>query len=678
MDLTTLVNISFCILLLLFISLFFLTARNKGIATLSVVIVISLLSSYVALRAIAGVEVSALLSGPAMFGNIPLKIDPLSAWFILVISFTMITGAVYGLNYMKAYIERESEITLHCISYVLVNYSLIGVCLVNNSFVFLLLWEILALSVFMLVIFDGKNPEVIKAGINYLVQSHISIVLLMAGFLYYAIKTGSYNFSAITQYSANQSSLAGTALFLLFFAGFALKAGFIPFHTWLPLAHPAAPSHVSGIMSGVVIKIGIFGILKMLLLMRIDYAVAGYFILFISIISGIYGVMLAIVQHDLKRLLAYHSIENIGIIGIGIGVGCIGLGFTNKWMAILGFSGALLHTLNHSLFKSLLFYSAGNVLQATHTVNIERLGGLIKRMPSTAILFLVAALAICGLPPLNGFISEFLIYGGLYNWLYSAGVISQVAIIFALTGLVLIGGLAILCFTKAFSIVFLGTPRSDYKEKIEETGKLGLVPMYMTAALMLGIGLFPSFFLKALQRPVNQFTGNIVFNMNLIRVGAIDSLATISWLFLGFIILIIAVAVLRKLATAKKEVTEGPTWGCGYPYAGSKLQYTANSFVRSYSKLAKPVLDIKKKEDEITEIYPKKKHYATHPFDKVEKILIDKPLSLLNRFTDSFLFLQNGRLQRYILYGIIFIVAILLVPMFFQKVISMIELLKTL
>ena len=175
------------------------------------------------------------------------------------------------------------------------------------------------------------------------------------------IKPDSYSFDAIADFSNQQSTLAGTALFLCFFIGFAIKAGFVPFHTWLPYAHPAAPSHVSGIMSGVVIKIGIYGILRMLLLIKTDYTTIGYIILFISIITGIYGVMLATIQHNLKKLLAYHSIENIGIIGIGIGLGCIGLGATNKWMAILGFSGALLHTLNHSLFKSLLFYSAGNV-----------------------------------------------------------------------------------------------------------------------------------------------------------------------------------------------------------------------------------------------------------------------------------------------------------------------------
>lgn len=678
MDIAVFINISLTALPVIIASLFFLSSVQKGLVSLFYIVLLNLLSGYVAINALTGEEINVLFSGSYLWGNVAVKIDPLSGWFILVICFTMITGAIYGLNYMKSYVARESALTLHCIAYLLLNISLIGVCIVNNSFVFLLLWEILALSIFLLVIFDSRKPSVLSAGINYLVQSHISIVLLMIGFIYYALKTGSYSFDAIAEYSRGQSSLAGTALFFLFFAGFALKAGFIPFHTWLPLAHPAAPSHVSGIMSGVVIKIGIFGIMRMLLLLKIDYAVAGYFILFISILSGLYGVMLAIIQHDLKRLLAYHSIENIGIIGMGIGVGCIGLGFTNKWMAILGFSGALLHTLNHSLFKSLLFYSAGNVLQATHTAVIEKLGGLIRKMPSTSLLFLAAALAICGLPPLNGFISEFLIYGSLYNWLYSAGVISQVAIIFALTSLVLIGGLAILCFTKAFSIVFLGTSRSDFSHEITETGFTGLIPMYVIAFLMLFIGIFPSFFINILQRPVYQYTKDIIFDLTLIKVGVIDSLKTINWLFLGFIVFIIMLALIRNFITRGRIIETGPTWGCGYPASNSKLQYTANSFVRTYTKLAKPFLEIEKREDEIKETYPSEKKYETHPYDKIEKVLIDKPLHYINKITDSFLFLQNGHLQRYIIYGIIFIVAVLIIPLIIQKFSSITDLLKSL
>jgi hydrogenase-4 component B len=334
----------------------------------------------------------------------------------------------------------------------------------------------------------------------------------------------------------------------------------------------------------------------------------------------------------------------------------------------------MLHTLNHSLFKSLLFYSTGNVLHATHTVNIERLGGIIKRMPRTSILFLVAAIAICGLPPLNGFVSEFLILGGLYNWLYSASLISLIAMVFALGGLVFIGGLAMFCFTKAFSIVFLGTARTIPPEEIHERGFWQLLPLYFTVSLMIIIGLFPFIFIDALQRPVNLFTHDVIFNLNLIKVGAIDSLRIINWLFLGLIIFILALLGLRKYAFRKKVIETGPTWGCAYKSATSKFQYSAGSFVRSFAKLAKPVLEIV----DIPEVFSSEKHFKTVPYDKIERIFIDKPIKLLNILTDQFLFLQNGQLQRYILYGIIFITSVICLPLISDKILVLLHFLNNL
>jgi hydrogenase-4 component B len=673
-----LINILIIIIFSAILAILLSKTRFKGIIAISFVIILASLSSFFAVKALMGESFDITMTGTMLFGKVPVRIDALSGWFILVINFTLITGAIYGFNYMKQYRDRKSDITLHCIAYILVHVALIGICCVQNGFIFLLLWELMALSVFVLVIFEHEKPETLKAGINYLVQSHVSIVFIMLGFLYVAFKTGNYGFDAISDFSRQQSTLAGTALFLCFFIGFAIKAGFVPFHTWLPYAHPAAPTHVSGIMSGVLIKIGIYGILRMLLLIKTDYTTIGYIILAISVFTGIYGVMLATIQHNLKKLLAYHSIENIGIIGIGIGLGCIGLGATNKWMAILGFSGALLHTLNHSLFKSLLFYGAGNVYQTAHTMNIERLGGLLKRMPQTALLFLMAAIAICGLPPLNGFVSEFLIYGGLYNWLYSANLIALVTIVFTIGGLVVIGGLAVLCFTKAFSIVFLGNSRNDDSHEIHESGSWQLLPMYLTGGLMIIICLFPSFFLNALQRPVNLYTHNIIFNLNLLKVGAIDSLAIINWLFLGFIALIVGVFQLRKYLSRKQSIVSGPTWGCGYTRAASKMQYTASSFVRSYSKLAKPLLEIDKKDAELKEVFPVKKQYETEPYDKIERFLIDKPIKIAGRISDLFLFLQNGHLQRYILYGIIFITAVICLPLIIDKIMTIIHFLNNL
>lgn len=672
------INIFIFITLSALLSIPFVSVKKKGIITVSTTILIAGFSSFFAGRALTGITYNMLLKGTMLFGNVPVRVDALSGWFIILINFTLVTGAIYGFNYMKHYRDRTSDITIHCLAFIVVQFALIGICCVQNGFLFLLFWELMALSVFVLVIFEHEKPDTIKAGINYIVQSHLSIVFIMLGFIYVAYKTGSYGFDAIVQFTRQQSTLAGTALFLCFFIGFAIKAGFVPFHTWLPYAHPAAPTHVSGIMSGVVIKIGIYGIFRMLLLIKTDYTTIGYIILFISTFTGIYGVMLATIQHNLKKLLAYHSIENIGIIGIGIGLGCIGLGESNKWMAILGFSGALLHTLNHSLFKSLLFFSSGNVYQATGTLNIEHLGGLVKKMPHTAFLFLAAAIAICGLPPLNGFISEFLIYGGIYNWLYSANLISLITISFTLVGLVLIGGLAMLCFTKAFSIVFLGNRRSDQSSESIERGFWQLFPMYLAGLMMAVIALFPSFFLRVLVEPVNLYTHNVVFNLNLLKVGAIDSLMVINWLFLGFVLFIFVIITVRRRITRKRATESELTWGCGYTMTGSRQQYTASSFVRSYVKLAKPVLDIEKKDEEIQEIFPKAKSYETDTYDKIERILIDKPLMLISKISDLFLFLQNGRLQRYILYGIIFVTGVICLPLIFEKIKTIIHFLNNL
>ena len=291
----------------------FLHVKWKGLIMVLVVIANGVLAGIIALQVLTGTQVDHLFYGTLVTGNIAVRIDALSCWFILLVNFTFITGGLYGLQYMKSYREQTSNITVHCISYLLAQSMLTIICVVQNALVFLFAWEIMALSVGMLVLFEHYKPETIKAGINYIIQSHLCIVFLSLGFILVASQTNSYDFTAIAQFSEKHSSLTNLALFLCFFTGFAFKAGFVPFHTWLPYAHPAAPAHISGVMSGVVIKIGIYGILRMLLLIKTDYALLGFIILFISVISGIYGVMLAIVQHNLKKLLAYHSIENIGI-----------------------------------------------------------------------------------------------------------------------------------------------------------------------------------------------------------------------------------------------------------------------------------------------------------------------------------------------------------------------------
>lgn len=656
---------------------FIKNVKGKGIIVFTVIVINALLSSYFAVHTLMGQTFEFILPGSIVTGLIPIRLDALSGWFILIINFVFLTGSFYGLFYMNAYKEQRNNLSLHAIAFIILHSALIALCAIQNGFVFLIVWEIMALTAFLVVIFEHEKTATIKAGINYLIQSHVSILFLMTGFIWVAFKQGSFDFNAITAYTSGNQSVA-IILFLCFFIGFAIKAGFVPFHTWLPYAHPASPAHISGIMSGVMIKIGIFGILRMLLLVKPDYTIVGYIILFISVISGLYGVMLAIVQHNLKKLLAYHSIENVGIIGIGIGIGCVGIGNGNLILSSLGFAGALLHTLNHALFKSLLFYTAGNVYQATHTLNIEQLGGLIKKMPQTAYLFLIAAIAISGIPPFNGFVSEFLIYNGLYNWLQDSTLVALVTIVFTILGLVMIGGLALLCFTKAFGIVFLGNPRQEFHHEIKEVTLFQLIPLYLIAFLIVFIGLFPMLFLNMLEQPIALFSGKLFNSENSLHFNNTEVVQPIAWAMWGLVLLTILVFSIRKYITGKQKTTIEPTWGCAYAGPTVKLQYTASSFVRSYRKLFKPFLLIFKHQKEIKGIFPDKVYYESHPYDKVEKWLIDSPIRALKSLMGRFTFLQNGKLQFYIIYGIVFIVSVICIPVIYKTIIEFIDFLKQL
>jgi len=656
----------------------FLKMKGKAIVVYAAVSLIAILSSYVAFEALTGQDFELTLQGSFISGNINLQVDALSAWFMLIINFAFISGGFYGLFYMNAYVDQPKNLSLHGVLFILLHTALVSLCVIQNSIAFLVAWEIMALSAFLSILFEHEKIATVRAGINYLIQSHISIIFLMIGFIWVASQTGSYDFSTIRSYSLTHSSALSLMLFLIFFIGFAIKAGFVPFHTWLPYAHPAAPAHISGIMSGVLIKIGIFGILRMLLLIDLNYTTIGSFILVISIISGIYGVMLAILQHNLKKLLAYHSIENIGIIGIGIGLGCIGLGTNNSVLCSLGFAGALFHTLNHSLFKSLLFYTAGNVYHATHTLDIEKLGGLVKKMPQTTILFLIAALAISGLPPFNGFISEFILYTGMLSWMHNAFMVSLLGIVFTITGLVLIGGLAMMCFTKAFGVVFLGNPRHSFHHEVKEVPFLQLLPLYAIAAFIIFIGLFPKIFLDLLIKPVQLFTNLHQLPFISFRGNGIEALLSISrgsWYLILLVLLLLGV---RKLVLRKRTITVSSTWNCGYTVPTAKIQYTASSFVKTYSKLFDVFFLIFKKEKEVQGVFPTDAHLETRPYDKLEKWLIDYPTTNFKLFLDRFRFFQNGKLQFYILYGIIFIIAIISIPLIYDQIIMFIEFLKQL
>ncbi len=589
-----------------------------------------------------------------LFGPVNFVIDPLAAFFILVIAVMSIASVIYAKGYLKPYLEKGKNLRAHMVFLTGLIVSMILVVTCQNALMFLICWEIMSLSSFFLVIFESEKKEVLRAGIKYLVFMHISVLFIIMAFALCAIKAGSFDFASFSAVLKNNVHLANI-VFVLAFIGFGTKAGFVPLHNWLPDAHPAAPSHVSAIMSGVMIKTGIYGILRMLSLIGTPSKLIAYGVLVISVISALYGVLYAITQHDLKRLLAYHSIENIGIIGIGVGAGMLGLAYHNPVVAMFGFAGGILHILNHSIFKELLFLSAGSVYTKTHTRNIEILGGLIKSMPATAILFLIGSVAICGLPPFNGFISEFLVYFGMFKGLSINSFFAFTVMIFAIAGLALVGTMAILCFTKAFSIIFLGMPRSEAAENVKnDTGMSMILPMSFLAALTLAIGLFPQYVFKMLTKPVSVLT-----NSGFQAAGGepLTIMQTISFVGLAFVAFVCVLILLKVLFGRKIVLHE--TWGCGYDRGNNHIQYTASSYASPFLSMLKPlfkkVFDVEKPK----KLFPKSAHFSLHIEDIEEAYVLNPLLKFDEWFLSKFEKIQNGNLQTYIKYGLLFLVLII-------------------
>ncbi len=652
-----------CLLFTILAVLLILITSKKvsSLITTLVVIYTAASTSWIAIKALLFRSVELTLSFGSFAGEVLLKIDGLAAWFMLIINITVVTGFFYGSGYLKTYSLTKSKISLHWILLLLFHLSMLFVCMIQNGFAFLVVWEIMSLSSMMLVLFDHENPKTFKAALNYFVQMHIGVTLLTIGFIWVYNQTGSFSFDALNIYFHSNHNLW---LFLLFFIGFGIKAGFIPFHSWLPHAHPAAPAHVSGIMSGVIVKLGIYGILRVITYLKSDFLLIGEIILTISILSGLYGILNAAVHRDFKRMLAYCTIENIGIIGIGIGIGLMGIGNDSPLMYYLGFGGALLHVLNHSLFKSLLFYSAGSIYQQSHTQNMENLGGLIKSMPKTAVIFLIGALAIGGLPPFNGFVSEFLIYKGLIEGIHSTNISQIILFVLSLAGLSIIGGLSVLTFTKAFGSIFLGQPRTTLPHPAREVSGLMLAPQYIIIGIMLSIAFLPQFYMNII--------GNILLsiNPNQADLGIVSGISgTVAQIGLYFLLLagiILVVWAIRSKALKTRSERIETTWGCGYVAPNSRQQYTAKSFSKPLGKIFNFLLIERKQFDELKpqEIFPRKKSYISHYQDFFEHNLINPVTERLVYSANYFSFVQNGRIQSYVLYGIVFILAMFVLTVF--------------
>ncbi len=577
-----------------------------------------------------------------------MEIDPLSAVFAAAIAAVTMLAAVYGSAYLQLHAGRKN-LGVPWFFFNLLTAAMLLVVVARNGVLFLVSWELMSLASFFLVIWEDEKEGVRRAAWTYLVAMHLGTAFLLALFLLLGKHAGSLDFE---RFSA--ASTGPGILFLLAVIGFGTKAGFIPMHVWLPEAHPAAPAHVSAVMSGVMIKTGIYGLLRILTLLGPPPAWWGWTLVAIGAVSGILGVLYALSQHDLKRLLAYSSVENIGIITMGIGVGILGTSNGNATMAALGFAGALLHVVNHALFKGLLFLGAGSVLHAAGTGELDRLGGLIRRMPVTAAAFLVGAAAISGLPPLNGFLSEFLIYLAAAAPLTSqahGGAAWPMMVVAVVGSLALIGGLAAACFTRAFGIVFLGQARSDEAAHAHEAPAAMRWPMVVLACLCasaaLAAPLWPRLLWPAVAVVLSKSMPDAVVANTSSAVAPLAGVACASYILLGLIAVIVFA---RRKLLAGRTLGRASTWGCGYSAPTARMQYTASSFARPLTQMFR---FFQRPRDEIHPpegLFPLSASLHTRGPDLFRRYIYE-PLFLGIAWLASKLHgLQQGRIQVYVLY----------------------------
>jgi hydrogenase-4 component B len=508
------------------------------------------------------------------------RLDALSSFFLAVVNIGGAMASLYALGYGRH--EKAPMRVLPFYPLFLAGMNL--VVLADDAFTFLFTWEFMSLSSWALVMAHDKVKENVRAGYVYLVMASFGTLALLLAFGLLAGPEGAYAFDAIRE-SHPASGLAALVLVLVLI-GTGSKAGLVPLHAWLPLAHPAAPSHISGLLSGVMTKVAVYAFV------RIVFDLVGnpewwwsMLVLALAGITCVMGVLYALMQHDLKRLLAYHTVENIGIIFIGLGLALAFQTYGLPSAAALAFTAALLHVLNHSFFKNLLFLGAGAVLGATGQRDMEHLGGLIHPMPLTAFIFLVGCVAISALPPLNGFVSEWLTFQAilLSPELPAWGLKFLVPAVGAL--LALSAALAAACFVKAFGVTFLGRPRSEAAKHAHETDRFSLSAMFTLAALCLIAGILPGFFIDALGPVAKTMVGDSMPLQRDVPFLSIVPIAEARSSYNGLLVFIFMLlsgtaAALAIHRLASDRLRRGPAWDCGYPDPSPRTQYTASSFAQ--------------------------------------------------------------------------------------------------
>jgi hydrogenase-4 component B len=595
------------------------------------------------------------------FGPCEIALDPLSALFLFPIFVVPACGAVYALGYWPAE-EHPGNVRKLSFFYGLLCASMAWVTLARGAVPFLVGWEVMALSAYFVLTTEDGKEEVREAGTLYMITTHTATLALFGCFSLLRAETGSFLFPAAG--SLSPWGAAATAVFLTALLGFGIKAGLMPLHVWLPSAHATAPSHVSAVMSGVILKVGIYGLLRLLSFYSTAPLWWGVAVLALGTVSAVAGVAFAIAQHDLKRLLAYHSIENVGIIAMGIGTALVGRATGNGALVLLGAAGALLHVANHATFKALLFLGAGSVIHRAGTREIDRMGGLAKELPRTAAAFLVGAVAICGLPPLNGFVSEFLVYLGLFRGAVggegSAAAVTAVAV----PSLALVGGLASACFVKVYGVVFLGESRSAGEggggHGAAGEGRPMTAPMAFLALVCVAVGLLPFAAAAPLERVVHSFDAAAAGGGE-----GLSALAPLGWLAaanLALLLLLAPLAILYLRRRSRFSPATDRTWGCGYLAPTARMQYTASSFADGIVWLFRGILRPSEHRPFVSGLAPRVARYSSHVPEAVLERVYVPALKGANERVKGIRALQGGKVQHYILYILVTLAALLSWP----------------
>ena len=592
-----------------------------------------------------------------MLGS-PLRIviDSMSAFFLVPVLAMGALGSIYGLRYWPQRDHPENGRGLG-VFWGLTVAGMILLLVARHAALFLVGWELMAISAFFMIATESHLPEVRSASWVYFVATHLGTLALFALFALFHRITGSFELRALGVSEAGLGEL--TAIFLLALVGFGIKAGLMPLHFWLPSAHAGAPSHVSALLSGVLLKIGIYGIVRFVGFLPEPPVGWGGLVLVLGCISGVLGVVFALGQHDLKRLLAYHSVENIGIILMGFGLALLGHTWNQPLLYLLGMAGCLLHVWNHALFKSLLFLGAGSVVHACGTREIDRLGGLSKSMPWTAGLFLVGAVAICGLPPLNGFVSEWFIYLGFFNGVAADEAYSWLVAGLAAPVLALIGALALACFVKAYGAVFLGAPRRPLPDHPHEAPLAMTLPMGILAVCCFAIGLFQQCVVPLLQQAISGGDGGgLPDALPLLEEQTpLGSLTLAGGLLLGLCLLLL-VAVVRRIQW--RDAPTASTWSCGYARPTERMQYTASSFAQMLTGLFGFVLRPQVHLPGIRALFSRPAKFGTHIDEPVLDRTLLPALRRIKRSLNRVRSLQQGLTHHYLMYVAFMVVALLL------------------